>query len=216
MPVGNAQAGPVFTIVETQTLAPIIGNYPAVQIVSIPQFDPSNGTLLFAVVRITANYDALIQAENIGQSSAIISAMSTQTIQVTPPPFVAPMPLNDMQIIPLQSNPVAPFDGVLNFMGPSSTSFTYTPVNPREVLLADVTRDPMDVGFANFIGLGSFDFGINGLGEFTVSSNTGAVSAKANLAIGATIEVEYHYVPEPATLAILLPGLALIRRRRPR
>lgn len=214
MPCGSAFAGPTFTIIETGTLLPITGNFPAVQVVSIPQFDPANGTLLFAVVRITANYDARIQAENLGQSAAIISAMATQTIQVTPPAFVAPLPLNDMQIIPLQSNPVGPYDGTLDFLGSSSTSFTYTPVNPREILLADVTRDPMDAGFANFIGLGEYDFSINGLGDFTVSSNTGAVSAKANLAIGATIEVEYTYVPEPATLALLLPGLAIIRRRR--
>lgn len=211
-----ARADSSFVLIETGTLDPITGNFPAPQLVSIPQFDPMKGELKFVVIRITANFDALIEAENLGGSGAIITTMATQTINVTPPTFVAPLPISETENIPVQSNPVGPFDGTIDFMGPSSTSFTYTPLNPRAILLANIMRDPMDVGFMDFIGGGSYDFVFDGFGDFTVSSNSGAVVAKANLTLDASIKVEYHYVPEPTSLALLAPALLFIRRRRRR
>lgn len=205
-----------FVIVETEMLNPTQGNF-IDEIVSIPQFDPANGTLCFVVVRITANYDAMILAENKSPNNGgHISVMATQTLTVTPPMFVAPLPIPNSELIPFTSKPVAPFDGTVDFMGPSSATFTYTPDNPRDVQLANLIREPADSGFGNFIGLGTYDFSFDGSGTSLVYSNTGGFTSQSNMFIGAKVEVEYHFIPEPATLALLLPGMLLIRRRRPR
>lgn len=209
----SLQCDPKFVQIRTAVLQPQIANYPQ-QLVPVQQFNPEKGTLCMAVIRVTANYDALIQAENLSGSNAIITAGGSQTIYVQPPAFVAPLQ-TDTQILPLSSKPVGPYDGVIDFAGPSSASFTYKPINPRDIVLIDnVIRDKNDIGFDNFTGFGTYNFGVTGLAAFEVTSNTGAVVAKANLRVGTTIEVEYHYIPEPASLALLLPALLLVRRRR--
>ena len=209
----TSQCDPKFVQLRTGVLQPRTVNFPQ-QLVSVQQFNPQKGTLCWAVIRITANYDALIQAENLSDSNAIISAAGSQTIYVEPPAFVTPLPLSNQRTLPLSSLPVGPYDNVLDFLGPSSAVFAYNDVPANVLLVNNLMRDKKDIGFANFTGLGTYDFGVAGDGQFSVASNTGAVVAKANLRIGATIEVEYHYVPEPASLALLLPALLLVRRRR--
>lgn len=212
----QVRADGTFVLVESAMLNPLQGSFNN-EIVSIPQFDPSKGTLCFVVVRITANYDAMILAENKSPNNGgHISVMATQTLTVTPPMFVAPLPIPNSELIPFTSKPVAPFDGVADYMGPSSATFSYTPTNPRDVLLANLVREPADPGFGSFVGLGDYDFSFDGFGSSLVYSNTGGFASQVNMSMGAKVEVEYHYIPEPATFALLLPGMLLIRRRRRR
>lgn len=210
----SVRADGTFSILESGMLMPIEGNF-SNQIVSIPQFDPSNGTLCFVVIRVTANYDALVRTENTTGNSGHISVLATQTLQVTPPNFVAPVPVANSEIIPYTSKPVTAFDGVVDYAGTSSANFTYSPTNPRNELLVSSIREPADFGFGSFIGNGSYNFSFDGSGSVLVYSNTGALpSSDSDLFLSAKVEVEYLYIPEPATLALFLPGLLLIRRRR--
>ncbi len=211
----SVRAGGLLTIVEKATVDPAGINYPAPVLLSIPQFDPAKGTLVFAVVRITANFDAMLLAENLGSSSAFITGSATETIEVTPPPFIYPVPLTDMAKIPPTSEPVTASDGVDAFGGTDTATFSLTP-NPKSVVLATLMFNDMDAGFGDFIGNGFLpDFEVNAFGNWAVSSNsTGAVLAKANLLVGADIQVEYHYVPEPATACLVLPVLLVACRRR--
>ncbi|OWY71450.1 hypothetical protein B7486_12770 [cyanobacterium TDX16] len=214
MATTSVRADGTLTLTETGMLNPIEGNFNS-QLVTIPQFDPNKGTLCFVVVRISASYDATVRTENTAGSSGHISVMATQTLQVTSPIFVAPLPISNSELIPFGSKPVAAFDGTVDFMGPSSATFTYSPTNPREEFLINgLVREPSDFGFASFIGNGSYDFSFDGSGSAFVQFNTGGADSTTDLLLGAKVEVEYHYVPEPATLALLLPGLLLVRRRR--
>jgi hypothetical protein len=204
-----------FVQLQSQTVGPTGVNYASPVLVSIPQFNPATGTLLFVLVRITANFDAMVQAENLAQGPANITVLATETVSVTPPVFVSPVPAQGTASIPLSNAPVAPFDGTADFLGPDTATFTLTP-NPQSQLIAGLT---FNSGLSNFIGVGNLPaFSVNGTGSFFVASDNGSLHTQTSLKAGATIEVEYHYIPEPSTLALL--GLAfgsvVFRHRRRR
>ncbi len=214
MTTNSVRADGTLSYTESGMFMPISGKFDD-QLVSIPQFDPDLGTLCFVVIRVTASYDVMIRTENTSNAGGHISVMATQTLQVTAPTFVAPLPIANSELLPFGSKPVAAFDGTLDYMGPSSANFSYTPNNPREEFLINgLVREPADFGFENFSGAGTFDFSFDGTGSSLVYFNTSTASSTVDLRLGAKVEVEYHYVPEPATLALLLPGLLLVRRRR--
>lgn len=192
-------------------------NFVKPQLVTVPQFDPDKGILQFVVVRITAKFDAFLQVENMSETPANVTVMATETVHVTPPAFVFPVTLTESEILPATTKPVGPADAMGPFLGNDTATFTFEPVNPREVLLANVTLNPLDPDFGMFIGEGNLpDFSVDATGSFFASSNTGNVTSQAVLKAGAKIEVDYHFIPEPSTLTLLVLGLPLVLRRRRR
>ncbi len=220
----KVRAGCVATLVQAQTgsVAPKFVDFGSPQLVQIPQFNPTLGTLCFAVVRITASYDALIKVENSTSSSPFITVNATETVSVQPPAFFAPV-LNftsHSESIPPTTQMVGPWDHgpLFSFVGPDTATFTFQPTNPRAALLANVAFNSLDAGFPNFTGGGNLPggFSVNGTGTYDIYSNAGSSNAQINMQVGADIEVEYHYTPEPATLSLLAGALLFVRRPRRR
>jgi hypothetical protein len=193
------------------------------QLVQIPQFNPTDGQLCFVVVRVTASYDALIKVENMVAAGSFITVSATETINVDVPGFFTPVMgdiLNADETIPPTTKNVTAWDNgpAFSFTGTDTETFSYQPLNPREVQLASVMFNNMDAGFPNFMGMGNLPDGFNVTGEsdFSVNSNAGQYNALATLQMSVKIEVEYHYVPEPTTLALLACAAPLVLRLRRR
>ncbi len=220
----QARAGcfPTLSHIETGSVAPKFVDFGSPQFVQIPQFNPTLGMLCYAVVRISASYDALIKVENSTSSSPFITVSATETVSVQPPAFFTPVLgfTSHSESIPPTSTMVAPWDHgpLFSFVGPDTATFSYTPTNPRTATLANVAFSNMDAGFANFTGMGNLPggFSVNGMGTYNIYSNAGSSNAQVNMQVGLDIEVEYLYVPEPAVLSLLLAAGVFCRRPRRR
>jgi hypothetical protein len=193
------------------------------QLVQIPQFNPATGQLCFALVRVTASYDALIRVENMAATGSFITVSATETVNVDVPGFFTPVLgdiMNADETIPATTQNVAAWDNgpPFSYAGPDTATFSFEPVNPRVVSLASVGFNAMDAGFPNFIGAGDLPDGFNVTGEsdFIVNNNAGDYNAQATLRTSVLIEVEYHYVPEPATLSFFVGSVLMARRSRRR
>lgn len=193
------------------------------QLVQIPQFNPATGQLCFALVRVTASYDALIKVENMAATGSFITVAATETVNVEVPAFFAPVLgdiMNADEMVPPTTQNVAAWDNgpAFSFVGPDTATFSFQPVNPRVVPLASVQFNELDPGFPSFMGVGNLPDGFNVTGEsdFSVNSNAGDYNAQATLRMSVKIEVEYHYVPEPATLSLLVGSFLIVRHSRRR
>ncbi|HKQ50042.1 MAG TPA: choice-of-anchor E domain-containing protein [Phycisphaerae bacterium] len=193
------------------------------QLVQIPQFNPATGQLCFALVRVTASYDALIKVENMAATGSFITVSATETVNVDVPGFFTPVLgdiLNADETIPPTTKNVTAWDNgpAFSFVGTDTEMFSFLPENPRIVPLASVGFNAMDPGFPSFTGVGNLPDGFNVTGEsdFTVNSNAGDYNAQATLRMSVLIEVEYHYVPEPATISLIAGSLLMVRRSRRR
>lgn len=220
----KARAGcfPTLTHIESGSVAPKFVDFGSPQFVQIPQFNPTLGMLCYAVVRISASYDALIKVENSTSSSPFITVSATETVTVQPPAFFAPVLgfTSHSESIPPTSTMVAPWDHgpLFSFTGPDTASFSYTPTNPRNATLANVAFSTLDAGFANFTGIGYLpgDFTVNGMGTYNIYSNAGSSNAQVNMQVGLNVEVEYQYVPEPGMVSLVLAAGWLCKRPRRR
>lgn len=214
----GVRAGPTCTptLLQTQSATAV-----PTQLVQIPQFNPALGQLCYAVVRITASYDALIKVENNVNTGSIITVTATETVNVDLPAFLTP--LNDITNADetfTDFQMVTAWDGgpMFSFVGSDTAAFGFEPTNPRVVQLASGAYDAMDAGFGNFTGVGNLPEGFNvtGMSDFSVNSNAGDYNAQATLRMNVVVEVEYHYVPEPATLLPLLGAMFIVRRPKRR
>jgi hypothetical protein len=193
------------------------------QLVQIPQFNPATGQLCFALVRVTASYDALIKVENMAATGSFITVSATETVNVDVPGFFTPVLgdiMNADEMIPPTMQNVAAWDNgpAFSFVGPDTATYTFQPANPRIVPLASVAFNALDPGFPNFTGVGNLPDGFNVTGEsdFSVNSNAGEYNAQATMRMSVKIEVEYHYVPEPGTLSLIAGAVLMARRSRRR
>lgn len=176
------------------------------QLVSIPQFDPATGDLLFIVVRLSANFQASVLAENFSATPAFITASLSESIAVSPP--VWPILAASAAIVE-NTQAVGPHDNIP--LGGTDTAFWW--LTATVVSTAQTSYEPhLDA----FRGLGDVPFGVEALADFSVTSTAGKTMIQISSQAGMSLEVEYHFVPEPATLSLLLVGLALWRPARRR
>jgi len=199
-----ARAGMTQTF--TETVGPKALDFPAPQFISIPQFDPSKGTLDFVTVRITASYDAQILVQNVGDGAANVTVMATETVTVTPPAFIFPMAIENKELLPATTIMLQPTESHL---------FSYQPGNPREVELANLFFNELDLVFDMFTGDGNLpDFDVFGFGMYFLSSSgSSELDIDGYLAASVEVEVVYHFIPEPATGGLLALGVLCLRRR---
>lgn len=169
-------------------------------LITIPKFDPANGTLCMVVVRLSASVEAQVQATNTSPTSA---ATLTATMHVNAN-ITAPAPIANFSATPISSMQS------INVPAAGMTTFLAGP-NPSFVETNFVA--PLDL--ASFTGAGQFlFFGASANGDFTFVTNTGNAVINGVSQASAKIEVTY-WVPEPGSLAMLALGaLCIVRRRR--
>jgi hypothetical protein len=177
------------------------------QLAMVPHFDPGLGTLDFVVLRLTTTYQASILAENRAPTPGNITASLVSTVVLTPPASLSTMSTGAG--IPSITQPVAAYDGV-PLTGPDTAIWNLGPTQ--------VSAEQSFSGstLSSFVGFGPLQFALAGTAQSWVSSDTGNVLALVTSQSDAHVDVEYHYfVPEPATIILLLCGLAGVRRGRP-
>lgn len=196
-PAQDVRAGGCDNIaaVETRTINPQQTNWN--ELVTIPKFDPAQGTLCFVVVRMSASFEAAVIAQNLSNHTAMLTATVTDQVKITPP---APIMMYDhTESITNDVRSVPAFGSTVWSIG--STTFT-----------KDQT---FDMGLGAFLAAApgdTLDFNASGMGSFKVGTDSGNARVKGTVLAGATIEVTY-YTPEPSSLLLLAAGLAVVTRR---
>lgn len=178
---------------------------------SVSQFDPSLGTL--TQVKLTFTGALLAQAGyeyvDVGPSYVgIIDYSISQDLGITQGANTF-LTLSNNVVDALNVLAMLAFDGVMDFAGASG----YTDPGVSQADAQDyILTAPGDL--APFIGLGTTDYYVAAaVASSSISAPNGMVAMTSSYA-GASLTVEYTYIPEPATLGLLaLGGLALIRRR---
>lgn len=182
------------------------------QFITIPKFDPTLGTLTLVTVKISANFEASILVENTGPSPSNINAVATVTVTPSPSPPVV-WSLGPMAGGLASGALVTANDGTLDFTGTDTASFGTS----GTLMVTRSFSNPGDLGHftAGFIG-DNWSVNATGTGFVSVTSDSGNVHSQGQSKAGMQVDVTYHYIPEPTTLAFLTLGLGVMARRRRR
>lgn len=182
------------------------------QFITIPKFDPTLGTLTLVTVKISANFEASILVENTGPSPSNINAVATVTVTPSPSPPVV-WSLGPMVGGLASGAFVTANDGTLDFTGTDTASFGTS----GTLMVTRSFSNPGDLGHftAGFIG-DNWSVNATGTGFVSVTSDSGNVHSQGQSKAGMQVDVTYHYIPEPTTLAFLTLGLGVMARRRRR
>ncbi|MFV0643071.1 MAG: choice-of-anchor E domain-containing protein [Sphingomonadaceae bacterium] len=199
--IGLSQAGNAATVSYSDSVAMDYTNW--VETLSIPQFDASLGTLNSVKLLLTGYVEGLIRAENTApNSSTSLEMRLTARIAATSDgvELVRTFPMV------LHTEALAASDGTLDFGGTSG--FTSEWLYGTDTDSATLTMD-----LASYIGAGTVDFVMSGLGISDHSGGGNVIVAFTQLA-AADLEVTYDYspIPLPASAPLLLGGIALLGR----
>ena len=154
---------------------------------TVPQFDPSLGTLLSAKVELLGSLNSQVRVENTSAGSVTIKVTVQGDLVLT-----APNVSLTKQLKPLDGAlfAAAPFDGVIDFAGTSGHDFgLQTATDGASATLTN----PVDL--APYIGVGTVPLtGEANNVSSTVSGGGGIVSTLNSTASG-DYTVTYHYAP---------------------
>jgi len=172
----------------------------------LPMFDDMGGTrtLLSVVVTLDATIDATAQAENLETWDHAIglSLDATVSLEFQGEQLVAPTGVHNEAMFL-----ASPFDGTLDFEGPSGASFDLSG-------FADASTNrsaPEDL--SPWIGVGTVD--ILGFGtSASVANGPGNVAFQFQTIAAGKVTVRYEYVPTPGAWTLLAASLALMVPRR--
>jgi hypothetical protein len=160
---------------------------------TIPQFDPALGTLDSVSIRFETNIEGSIGVENTSPNSQLLSATLQATIRLFAPDQVTELltssPSNQIPDIAL-----APFDGTVDFAGPSG--FTSPQLTDAEV--GNLSVPPRGtLTLAQFIGNGTVTFPAAAQGSSFFTGNTGNEASLFELRAAARLIVTYNFTGEP-------------------
>lgn len=181
--------------------------------ISIPQFDPSLGTLTGITFILTGRVEGSAMLENLETVSADVTVDLSAKITLMRPDtsvLVAAIP-----VVSVTEN-VAAFDGQMDFQGDSGRKYENLSANRTE----SSTSVPPSADLALFTGTGSIVLPIRAEG-FSSGSGAGNLLLQFSTLAFAEAQVKYDYtaVPEPSGLLALMAGFGglaglLVRGRR--
>lgn len=170
---------------------------------AVPRFNPSQGTLDRVFLTLSGEFNGMAAFENLDANTALVSLSLAGVLEIQPPghaPIVVGLPLIDEVVS------VDPFDGAIDFGSGSGRTYEHTAFAQTTVELTDLS---------SFIGSGDITIP-------AMASGKSEGSGGGNLALSFTTEalaevaIEYRFtaMPEPATLLLVLPAMAIVCRRR--
>lgn len=200
------------TMVKTHTASLTNRTFDINTVLSVPKFDPSLGTLqkatlsisqtLFASYGIESNRTDAGQTVTFSLKSSSNFALSVSQGDQTFTTYEATPSFTDFWTLEV-------YDGTPDFAGPSGASKTY--IDNTEDFSQEYTGADLD----RFIGTGNLDYNVNGTASITHGYSGGNLSVMFSTLGSANVTVTYEYVPEPATIGLLmLGGLLFVFRRR--
>jgi hypothetical protein len=152
---------------------------------SLPQFDPALGTLRSIEIRTTDPITSTVRLENVDTAAATIHALVNGTATLSGPSLASLVTTLRVE----HSFAAAPFDGTIDFMGPSG--HTYGPeITPGS---NDVTLTSAS-DLAPYMGTGQVTFTESTLSNSSASGSANLVLS-VNTSVAASVEVIYHYTP---------------------
>jgi hypothetical protein len=177
--------------------------------VTVPQFDPSLGTLDSIEFKLKGTVTGLARFESRDNGPTTVVMMLKAKVTLMRPdlsPLVVVLPLVQT------SDNVTAFDGIIDFGGTSGR--TYDNLS-GDLTDSNVLNPPGPVDLATFVGLGNVTLPATAEGmSFGSGSGNLVQQFMTNAGAEATVTYNYH-VPEPGVLGmVLVGGLALFVRRR--
>jgi hypothetical protein len=152
---------------------------------SVPQFDPSLGTLTSVEIINSAPVKNAIRVENLDTASATIHATISGDLTLSGPS----VPGLDTALSADQTFNATAFDGTIDFGGTSGHTFAPQTINGSNSTVLTAATD-----LAKYEGTGTVNFTVA-----THASSTATGSAnlllQVNTTAAATVTVIYHYIP---------------------
>jgi hypothetical protein len=183
------------------------------QVLSVPQFDSSLGTLQSVQIDFGVSADGWVGMENKNANTGGNKTLYTwlDDTHVTHGDVQLQLGAStlssvDWSVENTYTEYLAAFDGIIDYAGASGWQTTFLDKSDSGSALYDSDLE-------SYIGNGTVNFNL-------VSSSTGVLSSSAQVStsMGVTgtgdVTITYTYTPEPATLAILGLGGLLLRRKK--
>jgi hypothetical protein len=166
----------------------------------LPLFNPALGPLqsVYISASESVNINGTVQNTSTGPQSFTFRAGSLLTVTLPDSlGYLQPSPLALAQAYNLPAGGSAPYGPV---SASDSVNYTYTA--------------PVDMAW--FTGVGTFTLPAYTQTQELIAGGGGNIIASLNTIAGATVQVQYTYIPEPGSLALLGLGAAvmLLRKRR--
>lgn len=184
--------------------------------ITVPKFNPALGTLNTIVFSMTGFVGGTAKVENTSPSSGADTKLTLASGLTLTRPGGGPALVVATPIV-INTFSAAPFDGVVDFAGPSGVTILGLLGSKFNRFNYDSAADK-----ALFTGAGTIDLPLSAVGASRATGGGSTISLFDTEARG-EVTVTYRYssaaVPEPrvygAVGALLCAGFALLRQRRP-